>query len=128
MAALNGFLGKGTVFEGILRFEEDLRIEGTFRGQIEAPGATLTIGESAEVEAEVSVGEVLVAGRLSGEVQATRRFEITPKGQVYGRVTSPTVVVRDGGTLDGECAMAPAEAPPPPAQRQASPQHSPGGR
>ena len=69
-----------------------------------------------------------IAARLSGEVQATRRFEITPKWQVFGRITSPTVVVRDGGTLDGECAMA-AEAPgtasAPPTPRQASPPQGP---
>ena len=52
--------------------------------------------------------------------------------QVYGRVTSPTVVVRDGGTLDGECAMAPAEAAAksaaPTATRQTAPPQSPGRR
>ena len=53
---IHAFLGNGTEFEGRLKFEGAVRIDGEFRGEIQTPG-TLVIGEGAHVEAEIECGK-----------------------------------------------------------------------
>lgn len=102
---LNGFLGEGTLFEGDLRFPDTLRIEGTFRGRIQSPDATLIIAEAGQVEADVEVAELYVAGSVSGTVRASRRLEVSPHGRIVGEVFSRNLIVRDGALIEGECHM-----------------------
>jgi len=108
---LNGFLGEGTFFEGDLTFPDTLRIEGSFRGRIRSPEATLIIAESGKVEAEVEVAELFVAGHLSGTVRASRRLEVAAEGRIDGEVYSTNLVVRDGALIQGVCHMGPGAEP-----------------
>ena len=65
-ATLNGFLDRGSHFQGELTFEETFRIDGRFEGKIRS-GSELILGDSADVNADIEVGRLSVNGKLSGQ-------------------------------------------------------------
>ena len=101
---ITGFLDRGTAVTGELRFSGTMRIEGDFHGSI-ATDDVLTIGEHAEVHADIHAGEVEVHGRVSGNIAAIRRIDISSTGRVLADIRTPVLVIEDGGTLDGRSRM-----------------------
>jgi cytoskeletal protein CcmA (bactofilin family) len=106
---VNVFLGTGTKVTGKLVFEGTARIEGQVEGEISAQD-TLTIGESAVVNAKISGIAIIIEGRVTGNVTARQRLELRVSSRVEGSVNTPRLVVHDGALLEGECTMRGAEA------------------
>ena len=102
---LNGFLDRGSHFQGELTFEETFRIDGRFEGKIRS-GAELILGDSADVDAEIEVGRLSVNGKLQGNVKATERIELLSKARVYGTLAAPLLKVEEGAFFQGTCQMA----------------------
>ncbi len=71
---ITGFLDQGTAVTGELRFSGTLRIDGDFHGSISTDDV-LTVGEHADVHADIQAGEVEIHGRVSGNIEATRKIE-----------------------------------------------------
>ena len=105
---VDAFLGKGTRVSGKLTFEGAGRIEGHVEGEITAEN-TLTIGESAVVQARVAGTTVVIEGQVVGDVVARQRLELRASARVRGNVTAPTLVVHEGALLDGQCSMSAAD-------------------
>ena len=102
--ALTAFLGKGTRITGTLVFEGPSRIEGHVEGEVSAQD-TLTVGESAVVNARIKGTVVLIRGTVTGDVVAATRLEIRAPAKVTGDITAPTLVVEEGAILEGRCSM-----------------------
>jgi len=103
-SASNALLGKGTRIVGKLSFEGPARIEGTVDGEISAQ-ETLTIGESAVVNAQITGGSVVIHGRVTGDVVARKRLEIRAPGRLVGNITTPSLVIHEGVVFEGQCSM-----------------------
>lgn len=101
---LEGFLDEGTSFSGEVTFHDTLRIDGKFEGAIRS-GRTLVIGESADVNAEVDVAIVSVSGRIRGSVRASERVELLPTARAECSLDCKVLVVHEGASFDGQCAM-----------------------
>ena len=97
-------LGKGVTFDGTLRFTGALRIEGTFKGQI-LSGDSLTIGEGADVAADVTCGTIKVSGEARGSLTATRALELKAPARVTADVHTPSLIVAEGVQLEGNVRM-----------------------
>src|SRR5664279_2724325 len=78
-------LGKGSEFEGKLSFEGTVRVDGKLTGEIFTDDV-LIVGEGAEVNAEVTVGAIIVQGTVRGNITAKRSVEIHRPGKVKGTV------------------------------------------
>lgn len=100
----SGFLGKGTRVVGKLSFEGPARIEGCVEGEIAAHD-TLTIGEGAVVNAQISGGTVVIHGRVTGDVVARKRLEVRAPARLIGNIASPSLVIHDGVVFEGQCSM-----------------------
>jgi cytoskeletal protein CcmA (bactofilin family) len=100
----SAFLGKGCRIAGKLAFEGPARIEGTVEGEIVAQD-TLTIGDSAIVNAQIMGSTVIIHGRVTGDVTARKRLEIRAPGRVMGNITSPSLVIHEGVVFEGQCTM-----------------------
>jgi cytoskeletal protein CcmA (bactofilin family) len=100
----SAFLGKGSRIVGKLAFEGPARIEGIVEGEIAAQD-TLTIGESAVVNAQITGSTVIIHGRVTGDVVARKRLEIRAPGRVLGNITSPSLVIHEGVVFEGQCTM-----------------------
>jgi cytoskeletal protein CcmA (bactofilin family) len=107
---MDAFLGKGTKVEGKLMLEGTGRIEGQVDGEISAKD-TLTIGDSAVVNATISGTSIIIEGRVTGDVFAAQRLDLRAASRVEGNISTPCLVVQDGAVLEGRCSMSGAEGP-----------------
>lgn len=108
---IRALIGRGTRFEGRVVFEERARIEGTLRGEVFGEG-TLIIGETADVEAHIEVGTLIVrAGTLRGDVIAKELIEVHPEAKVYANITAPVIDLIKGCVFEGQCTMTRAAEP-----------------
>jgi len=103
---LNGYLGPGTEIEGIVRFTDVLRVDGKISGRILSE-KDLIVGESGEIDGEIEVGTLSVAGTVHGNVTIRTRLEIHDGGRVTGDLILGTrhLVVEDGGAFEGNIRM-----------------------
>jgi len=98
-------LGRTTSFTGILKFETTLRIQGVFRGTIEAAG-DLIIDREAVVDADhVTVSSLTVYGHISGTVHAYDRVDMMSGAKVHGDITAAKLRIADGVLFEGKCKM-----------------------
>ena len=97
-------LGRGAAFEGKLTFEGTVRIDGRFKGEVFSDDV-LVIGEGAQVEAQIDVGEVIIQGTVVGNVTAKRSIEIHAPGRVKGDLHTPTLQIDKGVIFEGRSFM-----------------------
>jgi len=119
------FLGENTVFDGVLRFKGAIRIDGFFKGRIEAPKGTLVIGETARLESDIRVSSIIISGEVRGDITADSKIDLQVPGRVFGNIQAPTVVVQEGVVFAGNCQTRNPDkkkaAPPPETNETAGP-------
>lgn len=101
---VKAFLGQGTEFDGKLMFGGSVRIDGDFKGEI-LGGGTLIVGESANIEANIVVDNLLVSGDVRGSIEIKERVEIFSTGRLLGNVKTTTFVIQEGAVFEGDCQM-----------------------
>lgn len=106
---IKAFLGPGSQFEGKLVFNEIVRLDGGFRGEITSHD-TLIVGESAEIQADVQVGTLIMSGRFKGSIKAKTRVELRAPAQVEGTIETPALSVEEGVLVNGTINMNPGES------------------
>jgi cytoskeletal protein CcmA (bactofilin family) len=107
---LSALLGEGAEFEGKLLFDGRVRIDGKFRGHISSDDV-LVIGATAEVDATIEVGTLIVlGGTLRGDVRATKAVELHAPAKVYGNITTPQLAIDRGVLFEGQSKL-PEEPP-----------------
>ena len=104
MSTLSAFIDQGSEFEGKLSFRDTVRIDGLFRGEIRSEN-TLVIGETGEIEADVTSGHVVISGSLIGNVRAEKAIVLHKTARVQGDVTAPSFVMEEGAVLNGSVEM-----------------------
>lgn len=97
-------IGQGTVAEGNLHCEANVRIEGKFHGEIHCLGE-LIIGENGEARSNIKASEVIVAGKVVGDITAHGKLIISSSGQVDGNVHVVNLIIMEGGILNGNSKM-----------------------
>lgn len=103
---LRSSLGPDTTVSGRLSFTVPTRIDGRLRGEVRA-SELLVVGEAAVVEGLVRALKLVVLGEVRGDVRGAERVEIGPGGRLMGTVETHSLVVKEGGCLDGDCRIAP---------------------
>ncbi len=98
------FLGKGTSFKGILTYDGTIRIDGKVEGEIVSQG-NLIVGESATIHAEISVGSIVSAGKITGNVQAATKVHLQSSASLNGALNTPNLVIDQGVIFNGQCEM-----------------------
>ena len=98
------YLGPGSKASGRLLFEGPTTIEGEIDGEIVVHGA-LTIGDHALIKGKVSAASVVVRGKVTADIAAEKRIELQSTAVVVGDLATQTLVVVDGATFEGHCAM-----------------------
>jgi len=97
-------LGRETNFNGVLRFRDSLKIDGSFEGEIESPGF-LYIENGATVKANIKVGAVVIGGVVRGNIEASERLEMLSTGKVFGNIRTAKLNIADGVVFEGKCEM-----------------------
>jgi cytoskeletal protein CcmA (bactofilin family) len=97
-------LGKETAFNGIMRFKNSLKIDGTFTGEIVSSGF-LYIENGASVTANIRVGSIVIGGTVKGNVEALEKLEMLTTGKVFGNIKTAKLKIADGVVFEGKCEM-----------------------
>ena len=98
------YLGKGTEFIGDISFSSGMRVDGIIKGKVHSE-ASLIIGNSGMVDAEVGVCNVSIHGEFRGVIRASGRVEIHKDGKVFGDIYSPCLIIEAGAIFEGRCNM-----------------------
>ncbi|MFB6248500.1 MAG: polymer-forming cytoskeletal protein [Salinibacter sp.] len=97
-------VGKGTVFEGTVRAESDVRASGQIVGTLKVEGKAM-IAESGSVDGEIIATNADIAGRVQGEIEVEERLVLKSTAQVDGNIETDRLVVEEGAQFTGECTM-----------------------
>ena len=95
-------LGPGLTVKGQISGDEDLQVEGKVEGPITLKGQRLTVGSSGEIVSDVHAREVIVYGKVRGNLFAEDRVEVKKDGSVIGNITGGRVLIEDGAYLKGQ--------------------------
>lgn len=98
-------IGATIVITGELTSSEDITIEGRLNGQLLIRDAALTIGERAQIQADVRGTRVVIRGLVKGAISASERIELTPTATVGGSLSANRVIVADGAQFNGRIDM-----------------------
>jgi cytoskeletal protein CcmA (bactofilin family) len=101
---INVFWGKNSGFKGRIISEGIFRLDGKLEGEIFHKGI-LIISETAVLKGKLEVDALTLNGLIEGEVAAKERVEIHAKGKLYGNISTPALVIQDGGIFEGSCRM-----------------------
>lgn len=97
-------IGTGTRVLGDIRGPGGVRIDGTVEGAVEVDGPVV-IGEGGTVEGGIRGRDVVVLGKVRGDVHAGGHLEIGPKGKIAGDVTMESFRMHKGGVFRGTSKM-----------------------
>lgn len=103
-ADIKAFLGQGSRFEGKLNFEELVRLDGFFTGEITSSD-TLVVGETATIDGQITVGALVLSGKFTGGIKATSRVELRAPAQVEGTIETPCLKIDEKVIFNGEIKM-----------------------
>ena len=93
-------LGPDAKFKGDLTFDSAAKVLGHIEGSIKSKGKVL-IANGSRCKASVTAQEVSIEGFIEGNVEATERVEIKPKGRISGDVVASRMTMADGAAIDG---------------------------
>ena len=96
--------GKSFVVKGALSADEDLRFDGTLIGHLDVDDATLILGDTATVDADIRAKQVIVQGAVQGSI-AGNRIELTATARVRGSLTAERIVIAEGAHFSGDVYM-----------------------
>jgi cytoskeletal protein CcmA (bactofilin family) len=85
-----------TEFKGNLAFNGELHINGRYEGGIESENGTLIIGDQAIVKAQIRAQDIIIKGKVQGNIAATGRVELRGKAQIFGDVRASRLFIEDG--------------------------------
>lgn len=92
--------------QGTIVFKDpvNLRINGSFEGKLETRGS-LTVGENANVQADIQGDKMVIAGKVTGNLTARTSISLIPPAVIRGNIRTPVLSIAEGAVLDGQCKM-----------------------
>ena len=118
-------IGKGLVLTGEITGSESLFIDGKVEGRINLPGNRVTIGRNGKVNASIVAREIVVLGKVRGNVSASDRVDIRAEGALTGDVACARISIEDGAFFKGGIDIRKPEAKPAPLGVAPTPLHTP---
>jgi cytoskeletal protein CcmA (bactofilin family) len=94
-------IGKSLVVKGEVTGSESLYIDGKVEGAINLPGNRVTVGRNGQVSANISAREVVVLGKVRGNINASDRVDIRSEGALTGDVIAQRISIEDGAFFKG---------------------------
>jgi cytoskeletal protein CcmA (bactofilin family) len=94
-------IGRTLVIKGEISGSEALYIDGRVEGKISMPESRVTIGRNGKVDASIQAREVVVMGKVNGNIECNDRVDIRAEGSVQGDIACSRITVEDGAALKG---------------------------
>jgi cytoskeletal protein CcmA (bactofilin family) len=100
-------IGKSVVVRGDISGQEDLYLDCDLEGTITLSENRLTIGPEARIVADVTVGDLVVFGKLTGNVHATGRVDLRQSASLTGDIVAGRLSIEESAMLKGRVELKP---------------------
>src|SRR5882762_1112297 len=94
-------IGKSLVIKGEVTGSESLYIDGRVEGSINLSGNRVTVGRNGVVAANINAREIVVLGKVRGNLTASDRVDIRSDGSLTGDVVAARISIEDGAYFKG---------------------------
>jgi len=103
-------LGSSLQIKGQITGTEDLQIDGKVDGPISLRGHELTVGSSAQRTSEIHARQVIVYGKVIGNLHARDRVDVISDGSVIGDISTARISIEDGAQFKGRIEIDPTKS------------------
>jgi cytoskeletal protein CcmA (bactofilin family) len=103
-------IAANTTFEGKIKTDGSIRIDGKFIGDINAK-SNAAVGGTGSIDGTLSARAITVAGKISGTVIASEKLVLENKSVMQGDIRAARLVVDEGAMFDGKCDMKQGNTP-----------------
>ena len=114
-------IGRSLVIKGEISGAESLFVDGRIEGTVNIPEHRVTVGRNGVVTADVNAREVVIMGKVHGNIICSDRLDIRSEGSVTGDVVVQRISVEDGAILKGSVQVQASEQKQKQPQQQAKP-------
>ena len=94
-------IGKSVVVKGELSGSEDLIVDGEVEGSITLRGQSLTVGPNGRVRANIEARNVIIHGRVDGNIHASDRVDLRKSATLSGDISTARISIEDGAFFKG---------------------------
>lgn len=94
-------IGKSLIIKGEVTGSESLFIDGKVEGSISLSGNRVTVGRNGNVAANITAREIVVLGKVRGNLNASDRVDIRNEGSLTGDVVAQRISIEDGAYFKG---------------------------
>jgi len=94
-------LGASIEVKGRISGDEDLQIDGKVEGPVTLQNHRLIVGRSAQMSSEISAREIVIHGKVTGNLNARDRVEINKDASVMGDLHTSRIMIEDGAYFKG---------------------------
>src|SRR3954453_18983976 len=94
-------IGKSVMMKGELSGSEDLYLDGEVEGSIELRDHNLTVGPNGKVRANINAKEVVIHGKVDGNVSGSERVELRKSAVLVGNIATQRIIIEDGAYFKG---------------------------
>src|SRR6476646_8530023 len=94
-------IGRSVVITGEVSGTESLYVDGRIEGTVNFAEHRVTVGRNGSVAANISAREVVILGKVQGNIQCSDRLDIRSEGALTGDVVTQRISVEDGAILKG---------------------------
>lgn len=97
-------IGAGTVINGEVKSNGDIRIDGTVTGSVNSKGKVV-IGTTGLVEGEVICQNADVSGAVKGNVTVSELLSLKSTANLNGDIITNKLAIEPGANFSGSCSM-----------------------
>ena len=97
-------ISSGTILTGDVKSDNDLRIDGTIKGNIYST-AKIVIGPSGLVEGNIQAIAADVTGRVTGNISVSEILQLRSDSNVQGNIAAGKLQIDPSAVFNGKCEM-----------------------
>jgi len=97
-------ISEGTNLIGKITTQNDIRIAGNVDGEIDSKGK-LIVTSTGLVKGGFRAQDADIAGKIDGEIRVSNKLTLRQSAEINGDVYTKTLIVEEGGVMNGECRM-----------------------
>jgi cytoskeletal protein CcmA (bactofilin family) len=94
-------IGRSVVIKGEISGAESLYVDGRIEGTVSFGDHRVTVGRNGVVAANISAREVVIMGKVTGNIECSDRVDIRSEGSLTGDIVSQRISIEDGAMLKG---------------------------
>ena len=94
-------IGESIAIKGELSGSEDVYLDGELEGRVELLDGSLTVGPHGRIRANLQAPQILIRGRVDGNLYGRERVELKKSAILVGDIYTPRIAIEDGAYLKG---------------------------